>query len=64
MRNLTLLACSVCYGDPSSLLSKGALAGVLFMIGVVVFVLACFAYFALRLALRSRKPARRAVIPK
>ncbi len=58
MKNFTLLACSVCYGDPSSLLSKGALGGALFMIGVVAFVLGCFSYFALRLAFRSRKLAR------
>jgi len=52
---LLFLACSVCYGDPASQLSKGAVAGALFMIGVVAFVLTGFALFALRLALRSRK---------
>jgi hypothetical protein len=52
---LLFLACSVCYGDPASQLSKGAVAGALFMIGVVAFVLTGFALFALRLTLRSRK---------
>ena len=33
------LACSVCFGDPGSAMSKGAVAGVLFLGGVTVFVL-------------------------
>ena len=33
------LACAVCFGDPNSLLSKGAFWGVVFLIGVVAFVL-------------------------
>ncbi|HYB99024.1 MAG TPA: hypothetical protein VEC57_07785 [Candidatus Limnocylindrales bacterium] len=36
-------ACAVCFGDPNSPLSKGADAGVLFLLGVVVVVLAMFA---------------------
>lgn len=36
---LFILACSVCFGDPASALSKGALMGVLFLMGVVFFVL-------------------------
>ena len=32
-------ACAACGGDPSSPLTKGVLAGVLFLLGVVVFVL-------------------------
>jgi hypothetical protein len=34
------LACSVCYGDPNSAMSKGAQAGVLVLLGVVGTVLA------------------------
>ena len=58
MNRFIFLACSVCFGDPSSKLSKGAVAGAVFMIGVVAVVLTGFAVFALRFALRSRKLAR------
>ncbi len=34
-----VLACSVCFGDPNSSLTKGATFGVIFLLGVVVFVL-------------------------
>lgn len=34
-----VIACSVCGGDPNSSLTKGALAGVFFLGGVVVCVL-------------------------
>ena len=40
-------ACSVCFGDPASLLRKGAMAGVLFLgvvIGVVLFSIAAVAW--------------------
>ena len=37
------LACSVCYGDPNSAMSKGAQAGVLVLLGVVGTVLTGFA---------------------
>ena len=33
------LGCAVCYGDPESPLAKGAVAGVLVLMGVVGFVL-------------------------
>ena len=33
------LACSVCFGDPHSLLSKGAMAGVIFLLGVILSIL-------------------------
>jgi hypothetical protein len=35
-------ACPVCFGNPNSSIAKGASNGVLFMIGVVVFVQAGF----------------------
>ena len=34
-----VLACSVCYGDPSSAMTQGAQAGVLVLLGVVSVVL-------------------------
>jgi hypothetical protein len=34
-----VLACSVCYGDPNSAMTKGAQAGVLVLLGVVAVVL-------------------------
>ncbi len=33
------LACSVCFGDPNSLLSQGAQAGMLVLLGVIAVVL-------------------------
>ena len=40
---ILILACSVCFGDPRSLLSRGAFWGVLFLMGVIIFVLASIA---------------------
>lgn len=37
-------ACSTCYGDPTSPLTKGTLAGVWFLGGVIVGVLTTIAY--------------------
>jgi hypothetical protein len=34
-----VLACSVCYGDPNSTMTKGAQAGVLVLLGVIGVVL-------------------------
>ena len=50
-----ILACSVCFGDPNSLLSKGAFWGVLFLIGVVGFVLASIASTIWIWARRAKK---------
>ena len=33
-------ACAVCYGNPESDMAKGAAAGVLVLLGIIVFVLA------------------------
>ena len=38
-------ACSVCYGDPDSLLSKGLTMGVLVLVAITGLVLSSFAYF-------------------
>jgi hypothetical protein len=35
----SVLACSVCYGDPNSAMTQGAKAGVLVLLGVVGVVL-------------------------
>ena len=37
------LACSVCFGDPTSNISQGAQAGMLVLLGVVASVLLAFA---------------------
>jgi len=47
-------ACSVCFGDPNSLSSKAVLAAVLFMAGVIVFVLGVIAYHALVWSRRAK----------
>ncbi|HYC53473.1 MAG TPA: hypothetical protein VEL28_00840 [Candidatus Binatia bacterium] len=51
-------ACAVCFGDPASPLTKGADAGVLFLLGVVVVVLAMFASLFLYWMRRMRLNAR------
>ncbi len=33
------LACAVCFGDPSSDMAKGAVAGVMTLLGIISFVL-------------------------
>jgi len=40
------VACSVCYGDPNSSLSKGAILGVVFLLAVVVTVLTLIVFVA------------------
>lgn len=55
--NLSALipACSVCFGDPHSTITKGAMAGVAFLLAVVVGVLAGIAYTAFVWARRARQ---------
>jgi membrane protein implicated in regulation of membrane protease activity len=48
------LACSVCFGDPNSAMTKGALAGVLVLLAFIVFVLAAVASVAVFWAYRAR----------
>ena len=48
------LACSVCFGNPDSLLGKGAKAGVLFLLGVVLVVLGGIAVTGVVWARRAR----------
>ena len=52
------LACAVCFGDPESPLTKGALMGVYVLVGVVGFVLAGIAGTGAFWIQRSRKLAR------
>ena len=50
-----LSACSVCYGDPNEPAVKAAQAGIFFLLGVVFFVLSCFALFMYNLNKKSKK---------
>lgn len=52
-----IFACSVCFGDPHSLMSKGVFWGVLFLMGVVGFVLASIASVIVIWTRRARKVA-------
>jgi heme/copper-type cytochrome/quinol oxidase subunit 2 len=47
-------ACSVCYGDPNSNLSRGLNMGVLVLLLVTAGVLAVFAYFIFSLRRRAK----------
>lgn len=47
-------ACAVCYGNPDSLLVKGAAAGVFFLIGVISVMLSAFGGLFLFWRHRSR----------
>jgi hypothetical protein len=49
-----ILACSVCFGDPSSELSQGAKAGVLLLLGTIGFVLAAIVFMIAFWAKRAR----------
>lgn len=53
-----LWACAVCFGDPHSSSSKALKAAVLFLLGVVVFVLGGIASVILAWTLRGRKIER------
>ena len=50
----SLLACAVCFGDPTSPMAIGASWAVLLLIGVTAAVLSAFAGFFLYLMKRSR----------
>jgi hypothetical protein len=52
-----VLACSVCFGDPASPLTKGAAVGVFFLMGVIAFVLGWIATLAFVWARRARRVA-------
>lgn len=48
-------ACAVCFGDPDSEMVHGAKAGVLFLAGLVYFVLMLFASVVVFWMVRARK---------
>jgi len=50
-----ILACSVCFTDPNSLLTKGAQAAVFLLLGVVLFVLVWIATLMFVWSRRARK---------
>ncbi len=51
-------ACSVCFGNPNSLQSKGVVAGVLLLLGITVFVLGGAALIFLGWARRAKTLAQ------
>jgi hypothetical protein len=53
-----MLGCTVCYGDPSSPLTKGAEAGVLVLAGVIGIVLLGFASLFLYWMRRAKQLER------
>ena len=50
-----LFACSVCYGSPDEPAVKAAQAGILFLLGVVGFVLSGFGVFMYNLSKKEPK---------
>lgn len=50
-------ACSVCFGDPDSDMTRGAFAGVLVLLGIITTVLAGFVGTGVYWLQRSRKLA-------
>ena len=50
-----ITACSVCFGNPDSPLTKGALAGVFFLLGVVLLVLGGITFTAVIWARRAEQ---------
>jgi len=57
-RTYSANACAVCFGDPDSPLTKGALMGVYVLVGVVGFVLAGITATGVYWVQRSRRIAR------
>lgn len=51
----SLFACSVCYGSPDEPAVKAAQAGILFLLGVISFVLSCFILFIYHLSKKSQE---------
>ncbi len=53
LHSLPLQACSVCYGDPDSAMSKGLSWGIAVLLGVVAMVLGGIATFFVYIAKKS-----------
>jgi len=51
-------ACSVCFGNPNSLQSKGVLAGVLLLLAITVFVLGGAGFIFMTWARRAKTLAQ------
>ena len=51
-----VMACSVCFGDPNSPMSKGLMMGIFTLLGVTTVVLASFGAFFCYLYKRSKIP--------
>ena len=51
----TVQACTVCFkGDPHQMANKGLRAGVVFLLGIVFFVLSAFAIFFIQMMKRTK----------
>ena len=59
----TAWACSVCYGDPESPLTKGALGGVIVLGGIVYTLLLGFVGVGAYWMVRARRAARALLSP-
>ena len=57
------MACAVCFGDPSSDMAKGAVAGVLTLLGIISFVLVGVAGTGLYWVRRGRRLGAAAKTP-
>ena len=64
MLHTPVRACSVCYGDPDSPLTKGALGGVIVLAAVVYTLLMGFVSVGVYWVVRARRVARGAVQPE
>ena len=51
----TLSACAVCYGAPDDPVTLGMNKAILFLLGVIVFVLSCISYGIFSLVRRSNQ---------
>ena len=54
MKFISFFACSVCFGDPASFMSKGVVAGVVALLAVVVVVLGAIAFIAVSWSGRAK----------
>jgi len=46
-------ACAVCYGSPDEPAVQAAQSGILFLLGIISFVLSCFGLFMYKLSKKS-----------
>jgi hypothetical protein len=58
--SIAVFACAVCFSDPESLMAKGAIAGVSFLLIIVVLVLGAIAGTAYRWSRRAKELAKSA----